>query len=154
MTNENNILSALRVCCHDYYQESKTLLPYYVIMQIGYCPPPYVICPIYSIPLFPYFVTLNYMWKSQFCTSISPKVRTTSISVFGEWLFRWQALIGLKVQNPNFSLHAYFNKLNVISVETLMNVLKYLSNYCKKMHAGLTFQHSCRIPTEVFKQQP
>ena len=48
----------------------------------------------------------------------------------------------------------YFNKLKVISVETLMNALKYLSNYCKKMHAGLTFQHSSSIPTEVFKQQP
>ena len=53
-----------------------------------------------------------------------------------------------KIQNPTFWLHGYFNKLKVISIETLINALKYLSNHCKQIHAGLIFQHSCSIPTE------
>ena len=44
----------------------------------------------------------------------------------------------LKIQNPNFSLHGYFNKLKVISVETLMITLKYLSNYLQENARGLS----------------
>ena len=68
----------------------------------GYFPSPYVMCTIYSIPFFPYVVTLNYMSKRQLCPSISPKVRTTFISIYGEWLFRWQALILFKNRKSEF----------------------------------------------------
>ena len=58
------------------------------------------------------------------------------INIFGERLFTWQALTLFKNTKSEFFIHGYFNKLKVISVETLMNALKYLSNYWKKMHAG------------------
>ena len=62
-------------------------------------------------PIFPYFVTLNYMSKSQLCTSTSPKVHTIFISIFGEWLFTSyydKLWFCWKIQNPNFALHRYY----------------------------------------------
>ena len=70
-------------------------------------PTAYIICSIYSISVFPYFVTLNCVKNSTLPLNISRKVHTHSLHFFGNWSFKLWALIVLK---NIFLLHRHFNK--------------------------------------------
>ena len=72
----------------------------------------YVIWPIYSIPVFPYFVTLNYGRNSTLALHISKSTYHIYFIFLGNWLFKLWALILFK---NKVSLHRHFKvaKCNV-----------------------------------------